>query len=213
MNQFLIVDDHPLFRSALSAAVRRVLPHISIREATSLAEATTALEREQVDMLLLDLHMSDSDGFAGLINIRHDYPHIPVIIVSALEGSDIAHKSVSFGAAGYIPKSLSVDDICTALQAVMDGDIWLPEGYDGPAAGSEEEIEKAEKLASLTPAQVKVLLGIREGRLNKQIASDHGITEATVKAHVTAIFRKLGVINRTQAVLFAESLAVERPSA
>lgn len=212
MNQFLIVDDHPLFRTALSAAVQRVVPSISIREATSLYEANRALKSEPVDVLLLDLHMSDSDGFAGLINIRHDYPHIPVIIVSAIEGAEVVQKSISFGAAAYIPKSFGVDQICEALEAVLNGDIWMPDGADALDEKGAQELEKAEKLASLTPAQIKVLLGIRGGRLNKQIAYDHGITEATVKAHVTAIFRKLGVMNRTQAVLYADALEVERPA-
>lgn len=203
----LIADDHPLFRDALSAAVQRVFDQSELIHAATLETALACLRTEPVDLLLLDLHMADSAGFAGLVTVRHDWPALPVVIISASEGSDVIQQALAFGAAGYIPKSTSLDTICEALSVVVDGDIWAPahRQTDGDTDTA------TEKLASLTPAQLKVLLGMRAGRLNKQIAYDLGITEATVKAHVTAIFRKLGVINRTQAVLFAEKLDVERP--
>lgn len=203
----LIADDHPLFRDALSAAVERVFSPAYVAHAACLADAAAHLQDTPCDLLLLDLHMADSEGFAGLITICHDFPALPVVVISASEGAAVVGQALAFGAAGYIPKSTPLEVICTAIRQVMDGDIWTPEDSSvAPVDGD------SDKLAALTPAQLKVLLGMRAGRLNKQIAFDLGITEATVKAHVTAIFRKLGVINRTQAVLIAEKLDVERPA-
>ena len=205
--QVLIADDHPLFRDALSAAINRVLPKAKVIHASCLKDAFREVASETIDLVLLDLHMPDSEGFAGLIALRHDFPALPVVVVSASTGDSVVGRALTFGAAGYIPKSTPLDEICVALDAVLAGDIWMPAGISEPLKTD----TVSEKLASLTPAQLKVLLGIRAGQLNKQIAYDLQISEATVKAHVTAIFRKLDVINRTQAVLLAEKLDVERP--
>ncbi|MEM8799531.1 MAG: response regulator transcription factor [Pseudomonadota bacterium] len=208
MSRFLIADDHPLFRDALAAALKRINSAAEIEEASSLGDARQKLT-PNLNLLLLDLHMSDSEGFAGLITIRHQAPALPVIVVSASEGDDVVRRAIEFGAAGYIPKSASLDVICKAISAVLEGDIWVPDDTDLNGGSGDDEV--AQRIATLTPAQLRVLMGLRAGRLNKQIAYDMGITEATVKAHVTAVFRKLEVINRTQAVLAADVLDVDRP--
>ena len=209
MTTIVIADDHPLFRDAMAAAVRRVDPAATLIEAASLSDARAHLDMGAVGLLLLDLHMDDSDGFAGLVGIQHDYPAVPVAVVSASEQPGVIARAISFGAAGFIPKSTGLDTICRALEAIQGGEVWTPPGFDFGEADAESDATAA-RLATLTPAQVRVLLGLKRGRLNKQIAYDMGITEATVKAHVTAIFRKLGVLNRTQAVLAAEVMDVDR---
>ncbi|MBB4212499.1 DNA-binding NarL/FixJ family response regulator [Rhodothalassium salexigens DSM 2132] len=208
MTTIVISDDHPLFRDALAAAVRRVAPGAKIREAASLAKTRAHLAETPAALVLLDLHMDDSDGFAGLVGIQHDFPAVPVAVVSASDSAGVIARAIGFGAAGFIPKASGLETICAALDAILGGAVWTPPGFDPTAADAETD-ETAARLATLTPAQVRVLLGLRRGRLNKQIAYDMGITEATVKAHVTAIFRKLGVLNRTQAVLAADVLDVD----
>lgn len=205
--RIVLADDHPLFRAALREAIRRVAPEAGIADADSLAAARAALQAGPVSLVCLDLHMADSSGFIGLAEIRRDHPSVPVVVISASTAPGVARRAEEFGAAGFIPKTAGLDTLCEALAAVREGDVWMPE-----PDGSEEENEAAEnaaRLAALTPAQMRVLQGVSAGRLNKQIAWEMGISEATVKAHVTAVFRKLGVINRTQATLVAQALAIE----
>lgn len=202
----LIADDHPLFRAALRQAVEGAAPGRDIIEASSLAAARAAIQENTPGLLCLDLHMEDSDGFAGLITLRQDYPALPVAIVSGSEDRSVVRRALSFGAAAFIPKSLDVAEIRTAIATVLDGETWAP--ADGGAAEG-EDAALADRLASLTPAQLKVLLLVRQGLLNKQIAYEMSISEATVKAHMTAIMRKLNVQNRTQAVLAASTLVLE----
>lgn len=205
----LLADDHPLFRAALAAAVARVAPQRTIIETGSLAETEAALQAGPVELVCLDLHMEDSSGFIGLADLRKAHPGVPVVVISASQSPGVAARAVEFGSSGFIPKTAGLDTLCDALAAVLDGDVWLPEGADD---GDDETVQAAARIAQLTPAQMRVLSGLAEGRLNKQIAFDMGISEATVKAHVTAIFRKLDVINRTQAVLVAQALHVEPPA-
>lgn len=205
----LIADDHPLFRSALDRAVRRAVSEYATRHAETLSDALAMLQEigERTSLALLDIHMPDSQGFAGLIQMRQRWPDIPVIVVSGSETPEVISKAVEFGAAGFIPKSTELPVIVTAIEAVLAGDSWLPPDIDLDSGGS----DMAQRLSSLTPAQLKVLTGLSVGRLNKQIAYDMGISEATVKAHVTAILRKLGVVNRTQAVLAAKAMEIGAP--
>ncbi len=203
MKRVVIADDHPLFRAALAQTLRRIAPDAELIEAPSAEAAATALA-EGADLLLLDLHMADSAGFGFLLSVKHDRPDLPVVVVSGSEDPSVPRRAEAFGASGFIPKSSDPQLIAEALSAVRDGDLWFP-----IAPEETHPIEAA--LASLTPAQLRVLQGICEGRLNKQIAYDMGITEATVKAHVTAVLRKLNVLNRTQAVLAAQPLIVDPP--
>ncbi len=202
MDRIVVADDHPLFRAALGSALARAAPGAVVEEVASLSDARAALRRGPVDLLLLDLKMGDCDGFAGLVAIRSDWPTVPVVVVSASEDGATVRRALSFGASGFIPKSATLDAMVQALTAVLAGDTWAPEvDYDGEA-GMEDRI------ASLTPSQLKILVGLQQGRLNKQIAYDLGVTEATIKAHLTGVFRKLGVQNRTQAVIAAQALGV-----
>lgn len=204
--RIVIADDHPLFRGALAHAVARVWPGAAVFEASSAAEARAALQAGGAECLLLDLHMADSSGLSVLIDLRQDYPALPIVIVSASEEPRVAAAAAQLGAAGFIPKSASLDAIREGLAAVQGGDAWFAESD----AGEDDDLTR---IASLTPAQRRILAGIRQGLLNKQIAYELSISEATVKAHITAILRKLGVGSRTQAVLVAAKLDVDQPVA
>ncbi|WP_017664248.1 response regulator transcription factor [Porphyrobacter sp. AAP82] len=204
--RIVIADDHPLFRSALAHAVGKVWERAAIIEASTAAEARAALEAGEAEALLLDLHMADSSGLSVLMDLRQDYPALPIVIVSASEEPRVAAAAAQLGAAGFIPKSASLEAMREGLAAVQGGDAWFPQS----AAGEDNDLAR---IASLTPAQRRILAGIRQGFLNKQIAYELAISEATVKAHITAILRKLGVGSRTQAVLLAAKLDVDQPVA
>ena len=207
----IIADDHPLFRAALQAALRQGMDNPDIHEAGSIANLQTLLEQvPNPDLILLDLHMPGAHGLSGLIFLRGSYPEIPVVIVSASEDQQIIHRAMQHGANGFIPKSSPLDTLKDAVTQVLDGEVWLPESMAAmPAQTATPDIEQ--KLALLTPQQFRVLGMISEGLLNKQIAYDLGVSEATIKAHVTAIFKKLGVRNRTQAVIAIKELEVDQP--
>lgn len=207
MDRIVIADDHPLFRAALRQALSRTLPDPAIQECATLAEAKGVLDKGPADLLLLDLKMPDCDGFAGLIAIRGMFPTLPVCVVSASEDAVTVRRALAFGAAGFIPKSATLEQMTEALTAVLAGDPWSPHGVDPDQAQADAAMEN--RIASLTPSQLKILVGLQQGRLNKQIAFDLGVTEATIKAHLTGVFRKLGVQNRTQAVIAAQALGVE----
>lgn len=203
----VIADDHPLMRGALRQAIGRVAPDNAIFEAENVGDARALLTEKNACLLMLDIHMDDSEGFAGLISLRQDFPAIPIIVVSASDDDWVISRAANFGASGFIPKSSSMQEICDAFGAVMEGDLAFP---DISNASSQSEADEAavRQIASLTPAQLRILVGLTEGKLNKQIAYEMDISEATVKAHVTAVFRKLEVINRTQAVIKAKALIV-----
>lgn len=204
MDRIIVADDHPLFRAALVSALARAAPGAVVEETPSLAGAREALTRGPVDLLLLDLRLSDSEGFAGLAGVRSDFPAVPVVVVSASEDGGTIARALAFGAAGFIPKSATLGEMIEALAAIRAGDVWAP------ATPDLAEVEPMEaRIASLTPSQLKILIGLQQGRLNKQIAFDLGVTEATIKAHLTGVFRKLGVQNRTQAVIAARALSIE----
>lgn len=203
----VIADDHPLFRGALRQAVTGVLADVSVVEAGGLEELTAALAKDaNVDLVLLDLTMPGVQGYSGLIYLRAQYPDIPVVIVSANEDPVVIRRSVGFGASGFIPKSLDTAEIGAAVQAVLAGDSWTPPDVDLSADDDDEAAEIARRMATLTPQQVRVLMMLSEGLLNKQIAYELGVSEATVKAHVSAILQKLGVESRTQAVIAASKI-------
>lgn len=204
MDRIIVADDHPLFRAALEFALARAAPGAVVEETPSLAGAREALARGPVDLLLLDLRLSDSEGFAGLAGVRGDYPTVPVVVVSASEDGATIARALAFGAAGFIPKSATLAEMIEALTAIRAGDGWVP-----PAAENAEIEPMEARIASLTPSQLRILIGLQQGRLNKQIAFDLGVTEATIKAHLTGVFRKLGVQNRTQAVIAARALSLE----
>ena len=206
--EILIADDHPLFRSALRQAVTMGLgPDVRLVEVASIAELEAQLaHKADWDLVLLDLNMPGAYGFSGLVLLRGQYPQIPVVMVSAQEDASIMVRSREFGASGFIPKSSSMTDIQQAVSAVLEGDVsWPPKAFEAVQVSAEAKAA-SEGLASLTPQQFRVLTMVCEGLLNKQIAYELGVSEATIKAHVTAIFRKLGVRTRTQAALLLQQL-------
>ena len=199
MDRIVVADDHPLFRAALRSAVDKAAPGAEVVECASLAEARAAMVAGPVDLLLLDLKLSDSEGMAGLAAVRAEQPTVPVAVVSASEDAPVVRHALGLGAAGFIPKSSSLPQMVEAIAAILAGDSWAP---DVPEADD----DLAGRVASLTPSQLRILEGLKAGRLNKQIAFDLDVSEATIKAHLTSVFRKLGVHNRTQAVILAKSL-------
>lgn len=201
--RILIVDDHPLFREALKQAVAGGLAGAEVALAGSLGQATAQLDGDgDCDLVLLDLRMPGVQGLSGLIYLRAQYPNLPVAIVTAADDPGLAGKAVGLGASGFIPKTSGIDTIVAAVKAVLAGDIWLPEG-GAPAATDKEGEDIARRIATLTAQQIRVLMMLREGLLNKQIAYELDVSEATVKAHVSAILQKLHVASRTQAVIAA----------
>jgi len=209
--QFIIADDHPLFRTAMTHTLQQRFVDTQIVEVGSLPELLTLLKTGiEVDLLLLDLHIPQAHGFTGLVQVSEHFPEGPVMIVSGNDNPNVIHKAVALGASGFLPKSASNEDIASAIDAVMQGQIWLPADLP-PVTVELGEDQTAQRIAALTPQQLRVLTMIGEGLYNKQIASELSVTDATVRAHVTEIFRKLGVTNRTQAVICFNRLKVEDP--
>jgi DNA-binding NarL/FixJ family response regulator len=208
-SRIVIVDDHPLFREALSQTLANVVKGAAVTQAASLDELTAMLEAGgDIDLVLLDLNMPGVQGFSGLMYLRAQYPQIPVVVVSASDDPKTVRRCLDLKASGFIPKSLPAAAIRDALKTVLDGGIWIPRGVDLNSA--EPGISAmAGKMAALTPQQMRVLMMLGEGLLNKQIAYKLDVSEATVKAHVSAILQKLGVDSRTQAVIAVSKLASE----
>src|ERR1017187_1920542 len=203
----VIADDHPLFRDALRQAVASVVKSAVIDEAGSFEELTALLEQDSdVDLIMLDLTMPGISGFSGLIYLRAQYPAIPVVIVSASDDGGTIRRSLDFGASGFIPKRFGVETLRDAILKVMDGDVWVPPDTDLSSAADPDMTRLRDRLVTLTPQQVRVLMMLSEGLLNKQIAYELGVSEATIKAHVSALPQKLGVESRTQAVIAAAKI-------
>ncbi|KRG68309.1 response regulator transcription factor [Pseudoxanthomonas dokdonensis] len=210
MTTLLIADDHPLFREALRGAVQRVMPGMRLHEADSVDALYALVEAHpDADLLLMDLNMPGAHGFNALVHLRALHPQLPVVIVSAREEPTVMRRALDHGALGFIPKSADSDTIGQAIGAVLEGERWAPASALGAPAIGQDEYEVAQRLRDLTPQQFRVLQMLGSGSLNKQIAYELSVSEATIKAHVTAILRKLGVTNRTQAVLMAGKLSVD----
>ena len=210
----IVADDHPLFRTAIKEALETEHGEIDFLEASSFATLQELVEaNREVDLILLDLHMPGVSGFAGLVYLCKRYPSVPVVMISANEDPVVIRRALEHGAAGFIPKSSSIETITAAINAILMGEIWSPDSVQADLPGGNvSELELASRMSELTPQQFKVLMMMSQGLLNKQIAYDLGVSEATIKAHVTAIMNKLRVSNRTQAVLAAQRLAVANPN-
>jgi DNA-binding NarL/FixJ family response regulator len=203
-HHLLIADDHPLFRGALREAVNGLFDHADIAEAGTFEEVSDVLERGgEVDLILLDLRMPGVRGFSGLMYLRAQYPGLPIVVVSANDDPAVIRRCMEFGASGFIPKTLGVDALRQAVAQVLRGEVWTPPDVDLQRDADSESAAVIARLATLTPQQVRVLMMLSGGLLNKQIAYELGVSEATVKAHVSAILQKLGVESRTQAVIAA----------
>ena len=209
MTTVLVADDHPLFREAIADAVRTMLDQVGVLEAGSLAEAIKHVENgSDIDLVLLDLRMPGTSGVKGVRTLRRRRPDIPVAIISALDDSLVVQKCFDAGAIGYIPKSLPRAGIADAIQTILDGGSFTP---DGDALGSSivDDEDDGDELTDamrcrfelLTNQQWKVLELMAQGLLNKQIAYEIDVQLTTVKAHVSSLLQKLGVSRRTQAVI------------
>ena len=203
-HHLLIADDHPLFRGALREAVNGLFDRAEIAEAGTFEEVTDVLERGgDIDLILLDLRMPGVRGFSGLMYLRAQYPSLPIVVVSANDDPAVIRRCMEFGASGFIPKTLGVDALRQAVGQVLQGEVWTPPDVDLQRDADAESAAVIGRLSTLTPQQVRVLMMLSGGLLNKQIAYELGVSEATVKAHVSAILQKLGVESRTQAVIAA----------
>lgn len=216
MPSLLIADDHPLFRAALRGAAADAVDDLQVQEADSLDGVLAALDAEPgIDLVLLDLHMPGNHGLAGLAAIRAQHPGVAVVVVSANDDPRVIRRALDHGAAGYLPKSTGLEDLREAIRAVLGLQQWLPPALRNAVDGARSlpgDAELAARLASLSPQQFRVLALVAEGLLNKQIADRLGVQERTVKAHLTAIFERLGVRNRTQASVVLRELELSDPA-
>lgn len=205
--RILIVDDHPLFREALKQAISSGVANASVSQTGSLDAARALLDKDDnYDLILLDLRMPGVQGLSGLIYMRAQYPSIPVVIITAADDQGLVQKALNLNASGFIPKTSGIETIIEAVNAVLQGEIWVPGGYDQISAGDKELDDIARRIATLTAQQIRVLMMLKEGLLNKQIAYELNVSEATIKAHVSAILQKLNVSSRTQAVIAASRI-------
>ncbi len=210
--RFLIIDDHPLFRDALQSAIAPAYPLAETLEAASIDEAVDILmQNSTIDLALLDLKIPGVRGFDGLLQLRTQFPKVPIVVISGVEEQRIVKEAISFGAAGFIPKSFKKTDLALAIKQVMDGVVYLPPDYDDSPEGEDAEhrSDMIQRISQLTPQQLRVLHMLQDGLLNKQIAYELQVSETTVKAHVSEILRKLNVISRTQAAMEASKLSGE----
>lgn len=211
---FIIADDHPLFRGALKEILSSIAGEHVIVEAADFDGAAAALAANpEADLLLLDLNMPGADGFAGLALMRAEHPGVPIAIVSGSEEAPLVRRALDLGASGYIPKSAGFDDIRDAIHLLLAGDVYVPPNMALGAEGDHEVTDLIERMRTLTPQQTRVLTMLGKGLLNKQIAYELGISEATIKAHVSAVLQKLGVDSRTQAVIRLSKLNPSRDEA
>jgi DNA-binding NarL/FixJ family response regulator len=207
--RLVIADDHPLFRDALRLTIAQTFADAEIAEANSFDSLRASLEAAETDLVLLDLNMPGMHGFSGLLFVRAQFSAVPVAIISANDEPRVIRLALELGAAGYIAKSATPGEIRRALAALLAGKTWTPATIELPRHAEDPEAELALRLARLTPQQVRVLMMLSEGLANKQIAHALDVSEATVKAHVSAVLQKLGADNRTQAVILARRLAAE----
>ncbi len=203
-HHLLIADDHPLFRGALREAVTGLFDRAEIAEAGTFEEVSEVLDRGgDIDLILLDLSMPGVRGFSGLMYLRAQYPSVPIVVVSANDDPAVIRRCMEFGASGFMPKTLGIEALRAAIARVLQGEVWTPPDVDLTRQSDAETTALIARLSTLTPQQVRVLMMLSGGLLNKQIAYELGVSEATVKAHVSAILQKLGVESRTQAVIAA----------
>jgi DNA-binding NarL/FixJ family response regulator len=204
MTRIIIVDDHPLFRAALRQTLAGA-GDVAAEEAADLAALNAALEADRdCDLVLLDLNVPGAHGFSGLLLLRAQYPEVPVMVISAVEDPKVIRRTFELGAAGYLPKSVGPAEIRAAINTVLSGEVFVPEGVS--LGDDDEQTAFVRRLATLTPQQIRVLMMLSDGLMNKQIAYELSISEATVKAHVSSILQKLDVDSRTQAVIAASRI-------
>ncbi len=204
----LVIDDHPLYCDALASTMEGLFSTLHVSCANSLGEGLRLLSAGlSPDLILLDLNLPDVAGLNGFVQIRDRAPEVPVIVISATSTDTVISALLAAGAAGFIPKELPRDEFASALKAVWDGAVYTPPGYRRPGRSEGDPPDMGEvyaRIAALSPQQSRILKLICEGKANKQIAWEMSLAEATVKAHVTALLRRLGVRNRTQAAILVK---------
>lgn len=208
-HRFVIADDHPLFRGALRQALSSFDGALIEEVGDFDAAKACVVANDDIDLLLLDLTMPGSSGLSGLVALRGISSNVPVVVVSARDDAETVRRALELGAAGFISKSAGMDEIRGAVTTVLEGGVALPDDLDLGEEGDPEIIDLIQRLQSLTPQQSRVLTMLAEGLLNKQIAYELGVSEATIKAHVSAILQKLGVDSRTQAVIRLQRISSE----
>ncbi len=198
----LIADDHPLIREGLALAARAVMPGVTVDTAGTIGEAVAALKRHgKYRLILLDFVLPDARGFSGFLQLQHEAGRMPIAIISAHENPVLVESARALGAAGFLYKTRPFDDLARDIKKLAEGQTSFPAAEAGASPAALRD-----RIASLSGAQLRVLIALSDGRLNKQIAADLAVSEATVKAHLTAIFRKLDVGNRAQALLAVQPL-------
>lgn len=208
MSTFLIADDHPLFREALQAALNPFFDDMKIIESDSLSTTLKAIKNHpEIDLILLDLNMPGSDNYYGLTSVIDKAANTPIIVVTASDNEESVNIAMHFGARGYIPKTFNSRKMAHVIMTVLDGGIFIPEKYiDKIGVNAPDLMTSIEYVKGLTPKQLRVLRCLKEGKMNKQIAEELFVTEATVKAHISSIFKKFNVSSRTQVVLLVDKI-------
>lgn len=208
MSTFLIADDHPLFREALQAALNPFFDDMKIIESDSLSTTLKAIKNHpEIDLILLDLNMPGSDNYYGLTSVIDKSANTPVIVVSASDNEESVNIAMHYGARGYIPKTFNSRKMAHVIMTVLDGGRFIPEKYiDKIGVNAPDLMTSIEYVKGLTPKQLRVLRCLKEGKMNKQIAEELFVTEATVKAHISSIFKKFNVSSRTQVVLLVDKI-------
>lgn len=213
IRSILVIDDHPLYCDALASTISRLFGSGNVKTANSLTEALRLVgTRFSPDLVMLDLNLPDVTGLSGLLKIKGKMPDVPVMVFSAEASSDTIQALLSAGAAGYVPKEASHKVLERALQDVREGRKFMPPGFSPSARPTGREMtsqQVAQKIADLTPQQGRIMKLICAGKANKQIAYEMSLAEATVKAHITALLRRLGVNNRTQAAMLVRSASID----
>jgi DNA-binding NarL/FixJ family response regulator len=201
-SMFIVADDHPLFRGAIRSALLLASPNSQVAEAGTFEEAIRlVVENPDADLVLLDLNMPGSSGLSGLISLRAAQPSVPVVVISATDDGVTVRRALDLGASGYVSKSAGLDEIREAISTVLAGGVSTPKTLELTRETDPEVTDLIKRIQSLTPQQRRVLGMLGEGLLNKQIAYELSVSEATIKAHVSAILQKLNVDSRTQAVI------------
>ncbi|MBB4187213.1 response regulator [Sinorhizobium terangae] len=208
----LVIDDHPLYCDALAATMESTFKTRRIRTATSLSEAMQQLRmRFSPDLIMLDLNLPDASGLSGFLKIKEKMPDIPVIVISAITSKDVVQSVIAAGAAGFIPKDMDRQNFQEAMQDIWNGKTYVPPGYTIPTRSTATDLSVetiSRKIAHLSQQQTRILGLICEGMPNKLIAYEMQLAEATVKAHITALLRRLGVHNRTQAAMLVREVSI-----
>lgn len=212
----LVIDDHPLYCDALASTLEKLFETTKVRKATSLTEGLKMCgSRFRPDLVMLDLKLPDVTGLSGFLKVKDRIPDVPVLVISAESSEETIGALIAAGAAGFITKDASHKLLHQALMDVREGRRFLPPGYTPCAQPSKLEFtaqQVAHKIADLTPQQNRIMKLICAGKPNKQIAYEMSLAEATVKAHITALLRRLGVNNRTQAAILVKSASLGQTS-